>query len=204
MERDIIKAEVVLIGDCYKVDWVYPSEDILLAPGKEYINVNPGVASKLREYLSAGNEVTIKKDIVDKSKQEAFDLSVDNFEVEELGKFEKHKKMVSSKVEDFFSHSIATTSALKFFMFFTTNSILADAGYFVTTDNREEKYLEIINSEDEKLISALESYLEAKEDLELCLTIYKSYMEYKEKIEDAKTIEEIDEAAKGLLEVSND
>lgn len=69
---------------------------------------------------------------------------------------------------------------------------LAGAGFFVTDDNREEQYLAIINTGDEKLIDNLSKYLDAYDDLSAnskYITIYNNAVKL---IDSAKTVEELD------------
>lgn len=64
---------------------------------------------------------------------------------------------------------------------------LADAGYFITDQNREEKYIEIIETEDENLIDLLETYLNIKDDI---AKIKFNKKQFKLNIEKLKSLDE--------------
>ena len=52
---------------------------------------------------------------------------------------------------------------------------LTNKGYFITDENKEEKYLEILETEDDELIDLLEKYLEIKEKLTPIIYLKKSF-----------------------------
>ena len=68
-------------------------------------------------------------------------------------------------------------------IFYVENVLqLADAGYIITDKNREEKYLEILETGDEYLIDLLEYYLNAKDDMSPIISYRKLYNETKLKL----------------------
>lgn len=80
---------------------------------------------------------------------------------------------------------INVLSLLGFAKFIIINNYLANAGIFITDENREEKYLEIINTNDAALINRLEEYLEVKDVISQDLYWYDHYMKFKSDIESA-------------------
>lgn len=74
---------------------------------------------------------------------------------------------------------------------------LADAGYFITDQNREEKYIEIIETEDENLIELLETYLNIKDDI---AKIKFNKKQFKINIDKLKSL---DENSKEFLDFQN-
>ena len=74
-------------------------------------------------------------------------------------------------------------------------SVLAAAGHFINADNREEKYLEIINTGDTDLISALEEYLDAYDAITPILSMWNDVKQFETDLEAATTEEEVDAAA---------
>ncbi len=58
-----------------------------------------------------------------------------------------------------FSHQIDISFFMVVMRFIMLTSDLFAAGYFITDTNKEEKYLDILNSGDPKLIECLEDYL---------------------------------------------
>lgn len=77
-----------------------------------------------------------------------------------------------------------------------THDILASYGYFITDENREEKYIDILEKDDPKLLDALEkyiNYLDTYNELERVIKEYKDTIESIKNCEpdDIKTINEI-------------
>lgn len=77
-----------------------------------------------------------------------------------------------------------------------THDILASHGYFITDENREEKYIDILEKDDPKLLDALEkyiNYLDTYNELERVIKEYKDTIESIKNCEpdDIKTINEI-------------
>jgi len=55
------------------------------------------------------------------------------------------------------------------------NNELSSHGIFITNNNREEKYLEILEIGDENLIDLLEAFLEAKDELQVVKSAKKDF-----------------------------
>jgi hypothetical protein len=89
------------------------------------------------------------------------------------------------------SQRINVFSLMGFAKFIILNNYLADKGLFITDENREEKYLEIINTNDSSLISKLEEYLEIKDDISQDLYWYEHYNSFKNSIQSASTEEDV-------------
>jgi len=77
------------------------------------------------------------------------------------------------------------TLQFDFFKFHILNNQLIDAGYIITDENREEKYLEIINTSDETLISILEAYLEIRDSIMVHTHHYDNFQSFKTTVNDA-------------------
>jgi len=57
-------------------------------------------------------------------------------------------------------------SGYTMYEFMKKHTEMMDAGYFITDKNREMKYMEIIETDDDELIELLESYLETRDKIE--------------------------------------
>jgi hypothetical protein len=86
------------------------------------------------------------------------------------------------------------TLQFDFFEFSILNNKLIDAGYIITDINREEKYLEIINTGDSVLISNLETYLEVKDRISIHTHHYNNYITYKDNVNLCSSAIEVDAA----------
>ena len=82
---------------------------------------------------------------------------VDALEMFRLAQVARMRNTLSSRFDVFVMFD--------FFNFNVNANILAAEGYFITDANREEKYLEIINSGNDTLIDALSVYLESYDRL---------------------------------------
>ena len=92
----------------------------------------------------------------------------------------KHSQM--KRVRMIINPDLASVSGLSFYTFFCLNNEMADKGYFITDENREAKYLAILESGDEKMIMKLENYLNARDEISRVSSLYKKYEEYCKKI----------------------
>ena len=85
-------------------------------------------------------------------------------------------------------------SNFELYHFFKLNNYLASKGYFITDENREEKYLEIINSKDEEALSKLSEYLDSLDEFNAIDDAFQKYKEYKDRVKSAVSQEEINGA----------
>ena len=58
----------------------------------------------------------------------------------------------------------------------------AAGGIYITNENREEKYIEILEKDDPKLLEALEKYIEALDRVDIINNLVKEYDDLVEKI----------------------
>ena len=58
----------------------------------------------------------------------------------------------------------------------------AAEGIYITNENREEKYIEILEKDDPKLLEALEKYIEALDRVDIINNLVKEYDDLVEKI----------------------
>ena len=61
--------------------------------------------------------------------------------------------------------TLSSVSGFTFYTFMVLNNLLNSKGYYIHDDNREEVYLEILETEDSGLIDTLERYLNMKDDI---------------------------------------
>ncbi len=85
--------------------------------------------------------------------------------------------------------SAADLNFLRFYDHLQSMMLLASHGYFIHDGNREEKYIDIINEENEELINALERYLETKELYDKIIIFIKHHNRLKIKISQTMDID---------------
>lgn len=78
------------------------------------------------------------------------------------------------------------------------NNTLSSQGFFITDKNREEKYLEILETGDDSLIDALEEFLNVKDSLSILKSAKKTYDDIQDKVlgtaeDDTERLEKIRE-----------
>jgi len=115
------------------------------------------------------------------------------FEETEEDRIEAYKAKCIRMMNEIISNQIMISN-FELFHFFKLNHYLEAHGYFITDENREEKYLDIINSGDEKCISVLSEYLDALDEFNVIDSVYMKFKEYKNIIKSATSEKEITDA----------
>jgi hypothetical protein len=95
------------------------------------------------------------------------------------------------KVRMLVTPELSKISGFALYGFMILNNDLAAGGYFITDSNREEKYLEILETGDEKLIQKLEDYLNYKDEIGTVAALERKFSNFKQEIKQATTVEEI-------------
>lgn len=94
-----------------------------------------------------------------------------------------------------------SVSGLSFYGFICLNNELADKGFFITDENRESKYLAILETGDEKLIAKLEDYLNYRDEIGRTAAFYKSFEEFRRNVNNETDKDKITKLADDFLEV---
>ncbi len=83
--------------------------------------------------------------------------------------------------------------------FMCMNNELASEGYFITNKNREEQYIKIIETGDERMIALLEKYLEARDTIDTAASMKLRLDAFQAKIETLTTADDIQAAEAEFL-----
>ena len=78
-----------------------------------------------------------------------------------------------------------------FFSFIVLNNKLSSKGFFVTDENREDVYLDIINTNDEKLIDLLDEYLVIMDEISEYEVAMNNFSDFKNNVNNLMEIDEI-------------
>lgn len=147
------------------------------------------------DLLRVNNELVSKKVVkivnMDKVKNE-HPLVFEDFEITELSNVEKKRIDYRNKIHNSIASTLCTIHALDIFEYLETFSAFLDRGIVITEKNREEKYLEVINTGDEWLLEHLERYLEIKDSVRPIANFYKNAKAALSRISKAETEEELD------------
>ena len=179
-------------GTVYQIIDVQGQEVSYSKPIDNIMTLSNELSIELRKNLISGNEIKIMKNVFDE--KESHNLSIEDFTIIEPDTLEKYKNKMMGRLYTSFSSHFASLGGLALFEFFVSYSTLADSGYYITDENRESKYLEIINTGDDNLISALEIYLERYDGLSPLASYARRIKNFKIDTSSAKTIEEVNEA----------
>lgn len=104
-----------------------------------------------------------------------------------------------AKVRMIVTPELAKVSGLSLYGFTVLNNDMINAGYAITNTNREEKYLEILETGDEELIQKLEDYLNYKDEIERVASLERKFSAFQRKVNNAD-LEEIEGLENEFLE----
>lgn len=153
----------------------------------------------IKEAIMAGKAVHIRKELPYK------EVTPGDFEVIEstgspVDMLQETRNATVTKVRMLVTPELSKISGFALYGFMVLNNDLSNSGYFITNENREEKYLEILETGDEKLISKLEDYLNYKDEIEAISQLERKFAAFRNDIKVAPTIEAVKEIEEKFLE----
>jgi len=151
---------------------------------------------KLFEYIT---EALINKKIVQIPKN-IDNLTTDEVIISSSDTLESKKYTLISKIKYMINERMGHSYSYDFFNFNVTSTYLSSKGYFITSENREEMYVKIIESEDDKLIDTLEKYLNEFDKLSKYDYLYKLSEDAIKNIEDSEDENELDKIMETFLD----
>ena len=148
-------------GDVLEIIDVVPNTTVMMEPGVQYLKLSAMAAEKIESNLSSGKRCAVAKGL-------QTEITPNDILVREAqSDVEFTTVTYRSKIHDLFTNSLLVGNIIMYYKFIELNNKLVSAGYTICNDNREEKYLEIIETGDESLIADLEKYLEIKDLLNI-------------------------------------
>lgn len=120
------------------------------------------------------------------------------YEADEVDEVEREKKNIKIAARDLFVRRVGINSVFDTYLFVIANNILCSRGFFLHEENREETYIEIINTGDQQLINALEDFLNLHDELKVYSVTYRHLTEFYKSLDDATSKEEVQEAYQDL------
>jgi len=160
-----------------------------LLPGSKYLNIPIKVAEILKPKLNMGSKIYFGNLVLDKP---VGHIKIDDFDIKEVGGLELAKNKLLSQISNNFSYHLTSITGVNYFIFTMSSFELANAGHFITSKNREEKYVEIINSGDNKLIENLNDYLNALDEIQPMASLYNQFKIFRKKVNQSRTSEELE------------
>ena len=191
----IFNAQLSEYGSFYQVSNVFLTEVKYILPNAKYVDLPNEVALTLKNELNQGKLITIKKSYVDDRKSP--DIPLEHFEITQPKTLDQKKSQLKSKVNQRISAYTALLSALDIYDFFVITGKLQALGFNILDDsNKENIYLDIINTGNENIISDLERFLELKDKFDRILKKHKGITDYFREIDECDTEDELDETVK--------
>jgi hypothetical protein len=172
--------------DDYVVDPELAREIPIDAEGHEmfnYIKSRLPVASLQYSKDVSGN--LIKEDLIE--------VEYNPLELKRANTLHKARTYVSTRLN--------IVSVFDIFDFMMASNTMASEGHFISSSNRREKYLEIIDTGKIELIDALETYLNSIDKLTVLQGWYRQYREFEKNIYNANTAEDINELYRVFVQI---
>jgi hypothetical protein len=180
-------ARVSDIGDKWHIEAIITNSQKEFEGGQNYIGINNVAALVVKREIEKGNTVKVNKNF------EGLEIlpghliisTTTTTELDEL----KYSKLAN--IRQHVTHEQAVVNGLQMYDFIVINNELNSKGYFIYDDNREEVYLNILETGDEALIDKLEIYLNAKDVIHRASSLEHKYLKFYADIKDADTEEEV-------------
>ncbi len=112
-------------------------------------------------------------------------------DLEETDPIQEARNASVIKVRMLVTPELSKISGFALYGFMILNNDLANKGYFITDGNREEKYLEILETGDEQLIAKLEDYLNYKDEISAVSSLERKFTAFRNDVKQANTVEDI-------------
>lgn len=185
-------------GSFWKVtNLIQNTMDSLADKNEKLLRLSYMANQQIKEALSAGKAVHIPKALRSVEVLPGDYNIIDAAKEDELTAF---KDAVVIKARMLVTPILTKISGFALYGFTVLNNDLASAGYFITNDNREEKYLAILETGDEKLIAKLEDYLNYKDEIENVAYLERMFSAFRKDIKSATSIDAVQDLEAKFLE----
>jgi hypothetical protein len=114
-------------------------------------------------------------------------------------KIEVKRARTIDKGKDILMKKVSLFEIFNSVEFIILNNFFVEKGYVITDNNRQDKYLEIIETGDIELIEKLERFLKCRDDIMRNYTFHSIFREFRMNLEKAETEEEIDKIWKEFI-----
>lgn len=188
----IFTAQLSELGRVYQVNNVFLSEAKYILPNAKFIDLPSEVALEIKNALNMGKSVSIEKKFIDSPVSK--DIPIRDFVIEEANTLDQMKSAVKVKVNSRISAYTSLLTAFDMFEFWLILSKLNVMGFPVLNEeNKEQTFLDIINTGNEDLISDLEKFLETKDIFDSMMRKYRGLKQYFREVDECDSEEELKE-----------
>lgn len=185
MER--LVAGIVEYGDYYRVQFVARHEEKFIKNDSLYVNVSNVAFKHIQEALSENKIVLLPKNMVGSD-----EISFADLLYEDMGELLKRQNSAIIKERRLFDNELSLLSVLSVATWSMVNNEFCDKGIFITDENRDEVYLDIVSSGDEVMIDKLSRYLECMDDIKKVDFCRRRFEHFEKEVMNKKSIEELD------------
>jgi hypothetical protein len=191
-------AAVIDCGKYYEVEYLTTSLNKDFETNKKFLGLSLNASKLIKKSLDENKTIRITSDYKN------IDVQPHDLIITETSDIESYKKVMLSKVRQLVTHQQANVSGMMMYEYMNINNILNDKGYFIHDDNKEEVYLQILETGDEDLINNLEDYLNAREVISRASFLEKRYIKLYRNVNESLTEEEVDKLINDFIIMMND
>jgi len=161
----------------FEIESVIYNTELYTVNQKNYLKLNNLAADIIEKRILENKYVGIIKEL--KYKEVTInDLILENSKNELLN----HKESALRKAAMYFNPQLINSSGLVLYGYMELNNFFNDKGYYITKENKQKIYLEILESGDEELIDKLEEYLNYKDEIERVFSAQRKLKKLNEEI----------------------
>lgn len=165
--------------------------------GEKVLKLSYITGKRINDAILANKRVKISKTLIS---NEVMPWEIEVVDYAEDDTLQDARDAATVKIRMLVTPEITKIAGLTLYGFIVLNNDLVNAGYAITNENREEKYLEILETGDEKLIAKLEDYLNYKDEIEAASHLERKFAAFRQEIKSATTIELIAEIETRFLD----
>ena len=162
--------------------------DNLAEEGETVLKLSANSFKIISDAINDGKAVHITKT---RMASEVLPMEIEVLDHSETDPLDEARKAALIKVRMLVTPELAKISGFALYGFMMLNNDLANAGFFITNDNREEKYLSILETGNEDLIAKLEDYLNYKDEIENVAHLERKFSKFKKDLRVATTAEDV-------------
>lgn len=164
---------------------------------ESYLKLNSATFEIIKTAIGSSKLVKVQKTLV---ADEVMPWEVEVVDLGETDPLQEARNASITKIRMLVTPELSKASGMALYGFIILNNDLAANGYFITNENREEKYLEILETGDEKLIAKLEDYLNYKDEIEAVAQLERKFSAFRNEVRSASTAEEVKAIEERFLE----
>jgi hypothetical protein len=179
----VFNAQLSEVGGKYNIVNIIMSEAKYILPNAKYVALPNEVALRLKNELNQGKLIYIRKEFVDNPVSK--DIPFEHFNIELPKELNQKKSAAKARVHQKISAYTSMLTAFDALEFWLISSKLTAMGFNVMDEsNKEQTYLNIIQTGNDDLITDLERFLEVKDIFDNMMRKYRELKRYFKEIDE--------------------